>query len=249
MTDPAIPKILADALAYNAVDVDIICRRLKIPWLTLDLTAPVLAQSYLEDLYLRSLDWRETWGFQDLENNAYQVKGWNGQLLFGPRDLPVFLQDAHTRDGGRYAWYDEDSQVRNLRSQTECAWRLDSGDPIRTWVEDLVGDPDLNMVNTYWLPPGGFVLPHRDYTLDENGLNKIYLAVDWAPGNRFGMYGCGDLPIEQGQVLLINNYTLPHWVYNGSDRKRLVLSMSANLKSPTLERLIVQAYRRTFGMV
>ena len=31
------------------------------------------------------------------------------------------------------------------------------------------------------------------------------------------MYGCGDVPIKQGDVFLVNNYTLPHWVYNGSN--------------------------------
>ena len=58
------------------------------------------------------------------------------------------------------------------------------------------------------------------------------------------MYGCGELPVTQGDVFLINNYSLPHWVYNGSDENRIVLDISANLHSPIIKQKIIDAFKK-----
>ena len=110
----------------------------------------------------------------------------------------------------------------------------------------IPNDDDINLVNSYSLPPKGYVFPHRDYAIDGMGLAKIYVALKWGKGNVFGMYGCGDIPIKEGDVILLNNYTLPHWVYNGSDEDRVVIDISANLHSPVIKDKIIQAFKRSF---
>ena len=79
------------------------------------------------------------------------------------------------------------------------------------------------------------------------GLAKIYVALKWSKDNVFGMYGCGDIPIREGDVLLLNNYTLPHWVYNGSKEDRIVIDISANLHSPIIKNKIIEAFRKAFA--
>ena len=61
------------------------------------------------------------------------------------------------------------------------------------------------------------------------------------------MYGCGNIPIEQGDVILLNNYSLPHWVYNGSDDDRIVLDISANLKSKNISEVIQRSFINKFS--
>ena len=78
------------------------------------------------------------------------------------------------------------------------------------------------------------------------GLAKIYIAVRWGQGNVFGQYGCGNMPVKQGDVFLVNNYTLPHWVFNGSDSERIVLDISANLHSPNIKNSIIKSFKKGF---
>ena len=61
------------------------------------------------------------------------------------------------------------------------------------------------------------------------------------------MYGCGDVPIKQGDVFLVNNYTLPHWVYNGSNDNRVVIDIGANLNSPIIKKLIESSFTKRFS--
>ena len=53
-------------------------------------------------------------------------------------------------------------------------------------------------------------------------------------------------PVKEGDVFLVNNYTLPHWVFNGSDRERIVLDISANLHSDKIKESIFKAFRKGF---
>ena len=91
----------------------------------------------------------------------------------------------------------------------------------------------------------GYVFPHRDYAIDNMGLAKIYVALKWSKDNIFGMYGCGNIPINEGDVFLLNNYTLPHWVYNGSNEDRVVIDISANLHSPMIKQKIIDAFKKS----
>ncbi len=70
------------------------------------------------------------------------------------------------------------------------------------------------------------------------------LQSNWGDGNIFGQYGCGNIPINEGDIFLINNYTLPHWVYNGSKENRIVINISANLNSPNIKESIIRAFKK-----
>jgi hypothetical protein len=239
-----IPKLLRDSIEQNDYDVDIITKKLKLPWLKLDIKLDEPTQEDIKQMYSNA-DWREKWNYPTLKEDSYQVKGWNGDVFFGPKDWTQFLelnkQDQKEHD------HDEDSKCRKFRELIPYGWYVDQEHYLRRQLKKIISnDDDINLVNTYSLPPGGYVFPHRDYAIDGMGLAKIYVALKWGKGNVFGMYGCGDIPIKEGDVFLINNYTLPHWVYNGSDKDRVVIDISANLHSPVIKDKIIQAFKRSF---
>lgn len=244
MTNDQLPKLLNDAITQNELDIDIITKNLKLPWLKLDIQFPNLEENYINTLE-DTKDWRGKWKFKNLEENNYQVKGWNGDFLFGPKPFDDFLNEVNQNKN--FEKIDEDSVSKHFRKKFNYDWYIDTNDPIRQWVSKLIPNEDINIINTYFLPPGGYVFPHRDYSRDGMGLAKIYIAAQWEEGNVFGMYGCGNIPIKQGDVMLINNYTLPHWVYNGSNKKRLVIDIGANLHSPKIKILIKQSFNTLFN--
>lgn len=242
-----LPKILEQCLQNNQPDINIITNKLKLPWLKLQMPAPVLTDQYVNSTETSAHDWRALWE-ADLAATQYQVKGWNGNMLFGPTNMKEFLTNVSQHKEWTQNDYDEDCQCKFFRNKFEYSWRVDQQDPIRKWVNQLVDDHDINIVNTYFLPPGGFVYPHRDYSFFKDGLAKIYIPVQWESGSRFGMYGVGDIPLAQGDVYLINNYSLPHWVFNGSTQRRMVISIGANLDAPALKSAVVDSFRLTFGI-
>jgi len=234
-----LPKLLKDAIDENSYDIDIITKHLKLPWLKLDLDFGEWTEHHVK--ILKSLDdWRKKWSRADTVKNSYQVKNWTGKILFGPLDFEKFLNLSDSNDVN----HDEDSKCRKFRHQLAYGWTDQTAMNLK--INKLIPDEDLNLVNSYILPPGGYVFPHRDYAIDGMGLAKIYVAVKWGQGNLFGQYGCGSIPIKQGDVYLINNYTLPHWVYNGSDEDRIVLDISANLNSPIVKQSIITAFKKAF---
>lgn len=242
MTDK-LPKLLKDAIEQNKPDVKVITENLKLPWLKLDLTFPNMPTywpTYLENI--EGKDWRGQWKFEEDSKSNYQVKDWNGGLLFGPQPHDEFLK---TTQDIRFD-VDEDSRCKKYRKDFKFDWYVNKSDLVRKWIGTIIPDEDLNLVNTYYIPPGGYVFPHKDYPHDGVGLAKIYIAAVWDKGNVFGIYGCGNIPIKQGDVFLLNNYTLPHWVYNGSNTKRCVIDIGANLNSPQLKDLVETSFKKYF---
>jgi hypothetical protein len=244
MTKNMLPKLLQDAINENSIDVKILTEQLKLPWLHLNIKFPKLSTEYVNQLE-DGKDWRDQWKFKAAANNSYQVKGWNGDFLFGPKPFDTFID--HVNSLSDFEKIDEDSRAKQFRNKFKFDWYVNEDDIIRQWINTILPDNDINIVNTYFLPPGGYVFPHRDYSKDNMGLAKIYIAAQWPEEAVFGMYGCGNIPIKQGDVLLLNNYTLPHWVYNGGNEKRLVIDIGANLQSPTIQNLIKDAFKKTFN--
>jgi len=242
MKDKKIPKLLDDVIKHNTHDIDVITKNLKLPWLKLDLDFGVWDETDIAALRT-SKDWRTKWRFPDLDKNSYQVRNWNGKLLFGPKKFDDFLELSRASEHD----HDEDSKCRFYREKFKYGWFETT--TISKKITSVIPDQDLNLVNSYVLPPGGYIFPHRDYAIDGMGLAKIYIAVKWSDGNVFGQYGCGDIPIKQGDVFLINNYSLPHWVRNGSDEDRIVVDISANLHSMKIKESIIRSFKKCFGQV
>ena len=244
MMKDRIPKLLSDVIAENTYDVDVITKKLKIPWLKLDMPFDRPSADELASVS-SSTDWREKWQLPDSKNRSYQVAGWNGDVMFGPTDWDAFLELCEKEFGAHDS--DEDSRCKYLRNRIDFGWLVNDDNYVKKQVKKYIpDDADINLVNSYCLPSNGYVFPHRDYALDNMGLAKIYVALKWPKDNVFGMYGCGNIPIQEGDVFLINNYTLPHWVNNGSDGERLVIDISANLHSPVIKEKIIDAFKNTF---
>lgn len=244
MMKDRIPKLLNDVITGNTYDIDVITKKLKIPWLKLDMQFDRPSADELASVS-SSTDWREKWQLPDSKNRSYQVAGWNGEVMFGPTDWDAFLELCEKEFGAHDS--DEDSRCKYLRNRIDFGWLVNDDNYVKKQVKKYIpDDADINLVNSYCLPSNGYVFPHRDYALDDMGLAKIYVALKWPKDNVFGMYGCGNIPIQEGDVFLINNYTLPHWVHNGSDGERLVIDISANLHSPIIKEKIIDAFKNTF---
>ena len=248
MMDNNLPELLKQCIEHNEPSVDIITNRLKLPWLKLNLNfSNVLDNEYVQKLQAEELSWRTTW-YGTADPVRVNRSPWLGRFLFGPKNFSDFLSAvAHNEKFSKNS-YDEDCQCKFFRKDFEFEWKVDSNNKIRKWVSNLIPDCDLNIVNTYVLPPQGYVLPHTDRSYYGSGTAKIYIPVTWEAGSVFGMYGVGNIPLSSGDVFLINNYTLPHWVYNGSDSHRVVISIGANLDSPNLAVLIKESFIKTFGI-
>lgn len=238
-----LPKLLNDAHLLNEIDIGVITKNLKIPWLKLDFSIAKPTKAQINTL-ITNQDWRKVWKFKDYSINSYQVKNWNGQMLFGPTDFAKFLEKSNKNKN--LTNLDEDTKCKYFRKIFNYDWYVDEHNFIRKEIQKYIPKNDLNIVNTYVLSPGGYVFPHRDYSIDGLGLAKIYIALKWPEGSTFGMYGCGNLPIQEGDVFLINNYTLPHWVVNQSNDHRIVIDIGANLHSPVLKESIIKSFKKTF---
>jgi len=236
------PKYIQDCSEQNTLKLQTILDS-GIPWLKLNIAVPEFSESVFESAVSQSTDWRSQWAAQSkyagIENNL--VKEWNGQLLFGPADWDAWL-DIYLNNTGS----DEDEMCKRFRTDLEFTWRLDAQHPIRQFVEDIFPQvQDINIVNFYVLPPGGYLFPHTDPTQGSKSLNKIYIPLRWAEGNEFGFYGWGNMPVQEGSVYLINNYRYAHWVLNRSDEPRIVLDIGSNLRS--IEHVILDSFHATFS--
>ena len=167
-----IPKLLRDSIEQNDYDIDVITKKLKLPWLKLDIKLDEPTQEEIKQMYSNA-DWREKWNYPTLTEDSYQVKGWNGDVFFGPKDWTEFLelnmQDQKEHD------HDEDSKCRKFRKLIPYGWYVNQEHYLRRQLKKIIpNDDDINLVNSYSLPPKGYVFPHRDYAIDGMGLARIH---------------------------------------------------------------------------
>lgn len=221
------PKLITDLMLHNTLNLDTILS-CNIPWLKLNINVPKFSDDILNQALKESTDWRDYWG--DIESN-YQVKQWNGSVLFGPTNFTKFREELK-KQSKCIVDDDEDHTCMIERNNYDFSWKISENHPIRQFVKTLFpNDEDINIVNYYILPPGGFVFPHRDRTTGKHQLNKIYIPIQWDEGNVFGFYKWGNAPIKEGNAYLLNNYSYTHWVVNNSQTNRIVLTMGTNLNA------------------
>ena len=80
MTDK-IPKLLKDSIEQNTFDIDVITKKLKLPWLKLDIKIKSPGEDQMQN-FVSNKDWRKQWNYPDTEQDSYQVKGWNIDVFF-----------------------------------------------------------------------------------------------------------------------------------------------------------------------
>lgn len=235
------PKLIEELSSHNSFDLDhfLDC---GVPWLKLNLDVPDFDQTVFDDAVKQSTNWRQQWLFTNNQENIeidYQIKEWNGQVLFGPTDWTAWMDLV----AGDNKINDEDRLCMLHRNEFEFDWRLEPTHPIRQFVESIFpNQQDINLVNFYVLPPGGYLFPHIDPCAGAKALNKIYIPLKWADGNEFGFYKWGNAPMVERNAYLINNYRYVHWVLNRSNEPRVVLDIGSNLHA--IKDLIEESFKQ-----
>lgn len=219
------PKLLEDVSKNNKLELNTILN-CGIPWLRLKIKVPHFSDETIAEAIRQCTNWRDKW--KDVESN-YQVREWNGNMLFGPEDWEAFSD--HIQKDEEYGNHDDyDRMCMINRNKFKFGWRIDETHPIRRFVSSIFpNEQHVNIVNYFTSPPGGYLFPHMDPTSSEKSLNKLYVPLRWPDGNEFGFYRWGNMPVEEGNAYLINNYSHVHWVANRSDQDRVVLSIGADL--------------------
>jgi len=216
------PKLIEELHHANVFDLDKFLH-CGIPFMPLDLEVPEIPKDIFNETVSKCSSWRNQWNI--IEDN-YQTQNWDGSVLFGPADWKLWLDTIKT-DTEQFI-LDEDGLCKKYRDSQQFVWRVDELNPIRKWVNSIFDDKDINLVNVYNIPAGGYLFPHVDDNPSPH-LNKIYVALKWPQGNHFHFNGFGELPITDRTAWLINNYQYSHWVYNDSDYDRLVIAIAGNL--------------------
>lgn len=218
------PRLIEDLHCSNEFDLDKFLE-CGIPFIRLDLQVPQISDTVFDQTVIECTSWRNKW---NMVPDNYQVKEWNGNVLFGPANWHTWMQTVE-QDLKNFH-YDEDGLCKKYRDTQEFVWTVNESNPLRQWVNTFYNDNDISLVNVYNIPPGGYLFPHIDNNPKPH-LNKIYVAIRWPEGNYFGFNGFGNMPITGPSAWLINNYRYTHWVYNDSDQNRLVMAVAGNLKS------------------
>ena len=216
------PKLIENLHWTNSFDLEKFLH-CGIPFMPLDLEVPAIPEDVFNQTVALCSSWRSQW---NLVEDNYQVQDWQGSVLFGPSDWDTWLKTIEKI--AKNFVLDEDGLCKKYRHTQEFAWRVEQSNPIRKWVNSIFQDKDINLVNVYNIPPGGYLFPHVDDNPHPH-LNKIYVALTWPQGNHFHFNGFGELPITDRTAWLINNYQYSHWVYNDSNENRLVIAIAGNL--------------------
>ena len=233
------PKLISDLHNINQFDLDKFLH-CGIPFMPLDLPVPEIPKDIFNQTVSDCFSWRSQWNI--MEDN-YQTKDWEGSVLFGPADWKIWL-DTIKKDAEHFA-LDEDGLCKKYRNSQSFIWRVEEHNPIRSWVNSFIQDDDINLVNVYNIPSGGYLFPHVDDNPHPH-LNKIYVALKWPEGNHFHFNGFGELPITDRSAWLINNYKYSHWVYNDSEHDRLVIAIAGNLHA--VKDLIYNSWKQMLGI-
>jgi len=224
------PKLISQAREHNHPELGAILH-CGMPWLMLDLHPPKIdrqvTQGWIDQwFHSQQTDITPDTEFVKLSAAAFTIDselsyGWKSRIIFGP---------AHWCEHWHLGTYEDEYNLSlKHRNDYEFQWQVEQDNPIRVWINSMFADSDLLTVTAWAMPPGGYLNPHLDHTTSNHGINNLYWAVQWDPGNEFGFYRFGNAPIQEGSVCLINNYSYPHWVVNDSDSDRLVLSIGADL--------------------
>jgi hypothetical protein len=219
------PNLIQQIHEHHKFDLDkfLSC---GIPFIKLAVDVPDIDEAEFKRIEADVYDWRTKWG---MVQDNYQTNQWNGTILFGPTDWEKWMLTIEEK--GKKLEYDEDALAGLYRHTQPFEWTVPENNVLRNWVSKIFPDDNnINMVNIYTLPPGGWLFPHIDNNPNPR-LNKIYVTLNWPEGNYFGFNGFGNMPVQGKSAWLINNYRYSHWVYNDSDETRLVMAVAANLSS------------------
>ena len=229
-----IEKLLDDLGRENSLQLGSILSS-GIPWLKLDLEIPKFSTEILNHAVESSVGWHSLWDPQEKTLHQYHI--WNGKVLFGPTDWNEWTAKISSDTSA-----DEPGLAKKYRRELDYSWHIDVDHPVRKWVNSFLNDDAINLISYYVLGPDGYLPPHYDPSPDNKWLNKIYAAVAWPDGCKFGFLDWGNVPIQEGDVFLINNYQHPHWVVNRGTQPRIVIDINCDLTK--IQDLIKRSFLR-----
>jgi len=234
-------KLIDDLSRENSLQLDSILSS-GLPWLKLDLEVPKFSPEVLSDAVTESTVWRNQWKHGGERTHFYP---WTGKVLFGPKSWEEWINkistDSYIHDQDHYS-DDEDGLCKKHRHDMDFTWHLGSDHPVRKWINSFLDDDAINVVSYYVLGPQGYYQPHYDLCTGNKWLNKVYAAVTWPDGCEFGFLDWGNIPIQEGDVFLINNYQHAHWVVNRSNQHRIVIDIGCDLNK--IQDLIKRSFLR-----
>jgi len=245
-----ITKLLNDASRENSLQLNSILSS-GIPWLKLDLEGPKFRSEILNDAIKVNRDWQKIY---DDQRESWRHPGdkiyyypWNGPLLFGPKNRDEWLatissDNNKTDENGSPMFVDEDYLCKKHRHAMDFTWYVDNDHPVRKWANSFLDDDAINIVSYYVLGPQAYYQPHYDVSPGNKWLSKIYAAVTWPDGSEFGFLDWGNMPVQEGDVFLINHYQDPHWVVNHSAQYRIVINIGCDLTK--IQDLIKRSFLR-----
>ena len=228
-------KLLNELSKKNSLQLDSILSS-GLPWLKLDLKIPKFPVQILDDAVESSTGWHGLWNVET-KNFDPNYHIWDAKVLFGPTNWDqwanVVTSDPHE---------DEDGLCKKYRHDVDFGWHLDTDHPVRKWISSFLDDDAIYLASYYVLKPQGYLQPHYDLCTGNKWLNKIYAAAAWPDSCEFGFLDWGNIPIQEGDVFLINNYQYPHWVVNRGNQNRIVIDIGCDLTK--IQDLIKRSFLR-----
>jgi hypothetical protein len=158
--------------------------------------------------------------------------------MFGPKNRDEWIEKISPHGDS----IDENGLCEKYRHDMDFTWHISDDHPVRKWVNSFLDDDAINIVSWYIVGPEMYYQPHYDLYPGNKCLNKIYAAVAWPDGFEFGFLDWGNMPVQEGDVFLINHYEHAHWVINRSTQYRIVINIGCDLTK--IQDLIKRSFLR-----
>ena len=208
-------KAIASFLKYRPKKEFII--KSGLPWLQLDIDVPArdIFSEFIkieDQLVLH----REQDKFGSLTHN-----GWKSATLYG-------VSTTQTTDSNKlHTWTD-----------------LANSCPITVnWIkENFIVNEKTGRIRFMFLPPGGYILPHKDR--DSTKLSEINIAITNPKGCVFRFMDRGTIPFASGTGFIIDTSN-KHMVFNDSQEPRLHMILHTEVSNEIIERSYEKCYYST----
>jgi len=232
------PEILEVVSKENKPELTSILQ-MGLPWMKLNTTCPEFSDKTITEAIAESSDIRSKLKMVQKDAN-YQIRNWDGNMYFGPANLNE-LVDLNNQDKAKNGYTNDINATAKLhRNDIEFKWHVNEDHVFRKWINSWIDDIDLNIVNTFVFPPGGFLFPHADTNSEPWGLDRIYIPLRHPKGTEFGFFKFGNMPANEREMWLIDQYTHIHWAMNRSNLPKITLAIGCNLKS--IEETIISSF-------
>lgn len=161
-------------------------------------------------------------------------KGWASLVIHG-------ISSVHTESSHVYG-YDTDT--------TPWRWTdiADLCPTITAFFQNVFDYNRYFRIRIMKLAPGGFIIPHRDSTEQENRIGPLNIALNNPSECKFYMDNVGYLPWIAGRMIKLNLYNV-HCVYNNTNTDRYHLIVHGEMGDSWRDRIFnnYQYWKNIYG--